>query len=408
MTKLQYKAASAIGAAALLLNVTAPIALASVSCTISGNGSDTSNNCDFASLRDVSVDQNNDANIDNNVDVSASTGKNEAEDNTGGDVGIDTGDVSTDVSVDTSANTNVADVQGTSSDNSFDLEVSGNGENSDNSVETNVIDNVAVNQNNDAHVDNNVDVAGYTGANRAKDNTNGDVQINTGDVSMDDNVSVNTQVNANAATVGGNDNGGDLSIKIKDNGSDTDNNVDLALLSDIAVEQNNDAHVDNNVDVFAGTGYNDAKDNTGGDVGIDTGDVNVDVSVDTMANFNTANVDSALSFDNVELKVADNGTESDNNIDLNAIDDLAVDQNNDFDAHDNNVDVHAKTGKNEAEDNTIGGGDPVIETGDASVNVDVNTNGNANAYGTNHDVHVNFDMQELLDLLQSLANLFNL
>lgn len=408
MTKLQRKLASAVGAAALLMNVSAPVAMASVSCTISGNGSDTSNNCDFASLSQVNVDQTNDMHVDNNVDVQSSTGKNEAKDNTGGEVEIDTGDVDTHVSVDTSGNTNVADVQGSSSQDDYNLEISGNGTDSDNSIETNVIDNVSVDQHNNAHVDNNVDVEAYTGANEAKDNTGGDVSIDTGDVTIGSGISVNTAVNANSATVGGHGSDGELSIKIKDNGSDSDNNVDLALLNETNLDQTNHADVDNNVDVMAGTGYNEAEDNTGGDTSVDTGDVNVDVTVDTMANFNTADVSDAFGFGNAELKVAGNGTESDNNIELDLIDQLDANQHNDLNVDNHDIDVYAKTGKNDVEDNTVGnGGDPMIETGDVSSDINVSTTGNANSLNGDHSVEVNFDMSEFVNLLHALLNLFN-
>ena len=69
MNKLQTKIVSAVAGAAMLLQLTPALAFASISCTISGNGSDSSSTCDFASLNKVEVNQNNDMNVNNDVDV---------------------------------------------------------------------------------------------------------------------------------------------------------------------------------------------------------------------------------------------------------------------------------------------------------------------------------------------------
>ena len=103
---IKRKVASAVAAAALLLNASSGVIYAGVSCTISGNGSDTENNCDFTSLNEVGVEQTNDMDVHNDVYVNGNTGNNEAEDNTGGDVSIETGDVEANVTVNTSGNTN--------------------------------------------------------------------------------------------------------------------------------------------------------------------------------------------------------------------------------------------------------------------------------------------------------------
>lgn len=405
--KYTRKIVSAVAGAAMLLQLTPALAFASISCTISGNGSDSSSTCDFASLNKVEVNQNNDMDVNNDIDVDASTGGNSADDNTGGEVEIATGDANVDVTAETAGNTNTANVAGTSSNQDYTLEVSGNGTNSDNEAVVNATNKVKVSQDNNADVDNDVDVDAHTGYNDADDNTGGDVSIKTGDASVNSGVAIMTSVNANSAFVGGNDNAGDLSIKIMGNGSNSDNLVDLALLNEVEVEQDNDADVDNDVDVDANTGHNDAEDNTGGEVAIETGDAEVDVTIDTMVNFNSADVESGFLGD-AELKVSGNGTNSDNEIEIDLTDDLDVDQDNDGDV-DNDVDVDAKTGHNDADDNTVGEGqDPVIETGDADTSVETSSSGNVNVFGDDMNVEFDFDMSELLSLLSALSQLLNL
>jgi len=408
MTKIRTKIASSIAAFALMLNLAAPsVALAGVSCTISGNGADTENTCDFESLRKVEVDQDNEMDVDNDVEVSANTGDNEAEDNVGGDVNIETGNVDADVTVTTTGNTNAASVNGAGSSD-YDLLIQNNAEDSDNDIELDVIDEVDIDQDNDADVDNEVDVWANTGKNEAEDNIGGSVSIVTGDVEVNDGVVINTAVNANSAVVGTGGVLGDLSIKILENGAYTDNDVDLALASEIDIEQDNDAWIDNDVEVGANTGDNEAEDNVGDEVSIETGDVDADVTVDTMANFNSADVEGGL-FGDVELKIGQNVRDSDNDIEFDLIDELDVDQDNDLDVDNEDVDLWLDTGDNEAEDNVGGeGSDPSITTGDVTSDVHVSTSGNANVFGDDLDLELDFDLSELVDLLSALSSLLGL
>jgi hypothetical protein len=407
MTKFQKKVLTSVATSALLMQLLPGIAFASVSCTITGNGSDTDNSCDFASEKVVEVSQDNNMDVQNNVDVTSKTGDNEAKGNTGGDVTIDTGDATADIQTQTEGNTNTANVQGTSTSKDYNLEVSGNGTDSDNKAEVDVIDEVSLDQSNDADVHNNVDVAAETGSNEAKDNTGGDVSVKTGDVSVNNGVWVKTSVNANSATVGSTGSEGSLSLMIKDNGSDTDNNIDLAILSDVGLDQSNDADVHNDVDVSANTGKNEAEDNTGGDSEITTGDVTVDVTLDTMANFNQADVATGFLGGDVDLKVASNGTDSDNEIGLDLIDSLDVGQDNDLDVNNKDVEVSAGTGYNELKDNTSESSrdDSSVKTGDTESNVTVSTSGNANAFGGETNLEFSFDLTELMNLLSALSAL---
>ena len=68
-----------------------------------------------------------------------------------------------------------------------------------------------------------------------------------------------------------------VDIEVSGNGSDSNNTVNFASNNTTNVTQNNTADISNDIDVDADTGKNDANDNTGGDVTIDTGDADSDV-----------------------------------------------------------------------------------------------------------------------------------
>ena len=284
------------------------------------------------------------------------------------------------------------------------LEISGNGSDSDNTVDVSTSNNTAVVQNNEAHVNNNIKVESNTGENTADDNTGGDVEIETGDA--DTEVNVSNSLNSNQASV---DccNEGDTEVKISGNGSDSDNEIDLNLDNSTVVTQENDAKIGNEVDVDSDTGDNSADDNTGGDVVIETGDADAEVNIDNMVNFNAADVDCGCVLD-LTAKIAGNGTESDNKIKADVEGGSEVFQDNAI-CLDNSGDVDADTGDNDAEDNTGSvDSDPSITTGDADTNVSVENSGNANSYGDNvdsdwpsfdFDFSFDFDLSDLLAAL---------
>jgi hypothetical protein len=409
MTNLNKKFASAIAAAALLVNTTLP-AFAGTTIVLSGNGVDTDNDAVVELNHATVVQQTNEADISNNVDVSANTGDNAASRNTGGDVEISTGNSSANVAVSNAANSNVADVDGCC-DYGADVLIEGNGDNSDNTADLKVSNTTVLTQWNEAKVKNDVDVDANTGFNRANRNTGGDVSITTGNAKVGDGLSnpgvyVSNVLNSNSARIGGGGNG-HLSLRILENGVDSDNDIVLDLDHSIVLIQGNEADVENDVDVDANTGLNKADRNTGGEVSIDTGDAKANVLVDTMANFNFADVDCGCLFD-VLAKIAGNGDNSDNDIYANLNDALVATQYNDYSCGGrhhrgggsdwlfgdlgsrkrggsdcNDVDVHVDTGSNRAKSNTgdSEGGDPSIETGNAYADVEVINTANSNILG---------------------------
>ena len=427
MTKLQKKFATAIATGALLFNTALPV-FADYTVVISGNGSDSDNEVEVEVEQSTTVVQSNNADIYNEVHADADTGGNDAEGNTGGDVKIDTGDAETTVDVKNEANSNVASVDCCQAGD-VDVLIEGNGEGSDNEVEVEVNDSwkkdtgISVFQSNVAEIDNKVYADADTGDNEAEDNTGGDVEIKTGSATVG--VTLSTSANANSARVGGGSDGeSTLSARIIGNGSDSDNEIEIELEKELAVVQSNFADIYNKVSADADTGDNDAEDNTGGSVLIDTGDAEATVDIDNMVNFNWADVDCGCLFD-VLAKIAGNGEDSDNEIELELEDELAVFQGNcddlGLDAQtnhgreecevDNKVWADADTGDNEAEDNTGDpGDDPTVETGDATVDVDLENTGNANVYGEKPEwelpewlggfsINITLDLSDLLDLL---------
>jgi len=392
LNKILKNTAVAIATGSLIFSNFLPVALADLTLEISGNGSGSTNNVDLNVDTNTEVNQSNYADIQNDVNVSAQTGNNTANKNTGGDVSVDTGDSNVSVGVTNNANSNVAaisDCGGCLGD--LTAKISGNGADSKNDVKVDSKSKTEVNQYNDAVVVNNVGVKSETGENEANKNTGGDVSVKTGDANVDD-VSVTTQVNANRASVSGGSGGSGLSLWITGNGADSDNLIDLKLDSKTEVNQSNYADIQNDVQVLADSGDNTANKNTGGDVEIDTGDADVDVSVDNMANFNMASIDGCCLMDGT-AKISGNGEGSTNDIKAKLASLLKGNQYNDLDCKGEikdacaDVKVLSETGENEADKNTGDpGGDPSIETGDAGASIAVDNSANANGLTVGGDV----------------------
>ncbi|OGM25621.1 hypothetical protein A2962_03765 [Candidatus Woesebacteria bacterium RIFCSPLOWO2_01_FULL_39_61] len=405
MTDLQKKVVTAFAAATLLVNSALP-AFAGTTLIISGNGSSSDNTADVNLNSTTTVVQSNEADIDNDVHVNADTGGNSADDNTGGEVDLETGDITTQVGISNAVNSNVASVEECDCEGDVDVLISGNGTHSDNKVELDKKSTTELFQNNEADVDNDVHVYADTGDNSADDNTGGSVTLKTGDIDVKS-IEITNALNSNSARVGGGGGGaGDLSAWIIGNGSNSDNDIDLDLDRSVTLVQSNEADVENKVKVYADTGDNSADDNTGGEIDVETGDIDVKVALDTWANFNWAEVDCPCLFDDILAKIAENGTDSDNDIKAELGSDLAVFQGNCAEdnveagslggkhrrGHDcgieNDVKIDGDTGDNDTDDNTGGldGADPSLSTGDIDADVQVDNAGNVNVYGDGFDL----------------------
>ena len=328
---------------------------------------------------------------------------------------IRTGNATSETTVENTLNSNSATVD-CCDQGDVTVDISGNGTRSDNEVELESgdrrsEDKTEIFQNNKADVKNNVDTNSTTGGNDTNRNTGGDVTIRTGDAMATNDVS--TTANVNQARIGGgNGEAGELSVRIVNNGSYSENEAELDLSRETTIVQDNDAKVRNHVDATAKTGWNDANDNTSGEVLILTGDAEATAVVDNMVNFNAADVDCGCLLD-VEAKIAGNGTDSENEIEAELGDEVEVFQggkegngNNAY-LH-NDVDADAKTGANDSTANTGSeeGSDPFIWTGDAESTTEVSNVGNSNVYGGDWEMEfpeVDFNFNVSLTLSQLAA-----
>jgi spore coat protein C len=227
-----------------------------------------------------------------------------------------------------------------------DIRIAGNGSHSDNDVRVNLDRNITVSQNNDTNISNSVSVNNNTGHNSVNGNTGGDVNVRTGDATA--NVNISNQAGSNVANISGCCDGGGASIKIEGNGSKSDNSVDFSRSSNLTLIQNNDTDIDNDVNVHNNTGHNSVDGNTWGDVTLETGEAEANVSISNVAGKNVANIDGCCDGGNTHINIVGNGSHSDNSVHVNYDNDKNVHQNNDTD-FDNDVNVHNNTGYNDAE-----------------------------------------------------------
>lgn len=431
MTKFYRRITTGIATTAMIVANFAPV-FAATELSVIGNGSDSTSNISLNQGSTTFVTQTNVTSINNDVDIDADTGSNTADDNTGGDVLIDTGNSTAKVTIENMANSNVAEVEPCNCEGDTDVLIEGNASGTDNDVRLRDETDVVLTQTNVARVDNDVDVDLETGDNRAGDNTGGDVEIYTGDAKAE--ISAKTMVNMNSASIVPSGDGGSLSVIIRENGSDSDNDVVLGLGSTTWLDQFNATSVENDFDVDAETGDNKADDNTGGSSLIDTGDATIKAIVENMGGFNTANVEDCC-FDDVLAKIAGNATDSENEIKATLGADLVVWQDNlcgyglpyreagdktgfpypsPKPCFDNDLDLDADTGDNRNEDNTNGSdADPAVYTGNTLVEVGIDNQGGVNSYGVGttdsewdwdwpsmgFEFSFSFDLQDLLEAL---------
>jgi hypothetical protein len=383
MTDYKKRLGTAVATVALLAQSYSGLAFAGTTINITGNAANTDNDAQVNVSQNTSVNQSNTANFTNNISGDAKTGGNSANQNNGGEVNIQTGNASVNATVVNSANQNWAEVDCCDQGNTT-VKIGGNAANSNNTANLDLDNNVDVDQDNDADFDNNIRyLDARTGGNDAGQNNGGDVNIQTGNASVT--VNVSNWANANSARVGREDDGGsDVSLWIVGNAANSDNDITVDLNSTVDVNQNNDAYFDNNISGDAVTGGNDANQNNGGEVMVDTGDAMVDVTVDNMANFNWADVNCGCTFGEGGLSVLvdGNGFGSDNNINGDFDSNQDLDQDNDADFDNNAKDLNAKTGHNDAnQNNGDADSDPAIETGDSEVNAEVSNSANLNGIG---------------------------
>lgn len=286
---LKNKTAAAISSLVLLANTVTPV-WASVEGSASNNttGADSSNVSQVVVQQQTTLVQNNNADINNNINMKMNTGKNTANKNTG--IGaVATGDVSFGTAIKNEANVNVANLDACGG---CDLEIhtandkTGYDSWNKSNVEVSKVNSIF--QYNNADVNNDVHADINTGKNTADKNTTGGY-VMTGDAEAT--AIVENNLNHNLARMnGGNGAGAFLSSFNSTTGADSDNESTIAVRFANLVTQSNYSDVDNNVDLDVNTGRNHADKNTG--IGeVITGDVEVGVALDTIANDNFLDFD---------------------------------------------------------------------------------------------------------------------
>lgn len=411
-----------------------------VSVINSGNGTDSTNTGSVNIVDNDTTNQTNSGVVTSTLVQDSTTGNNSASRNTGGDNSITTGDANTTGTLITSINTNTAGVMVSEfniaddhvGDYVLDFEANcisgcggntsvlndGNGADSVNVVDLNLISNDATFQGNDAVIDNNMILDANSGNNTASRNTGGNSDITTGDAN----------VAANALTFANNNIAGnviygvvnifgdligniilpegaagvtccaqDLSVANTGNGDNSTNVINYdATLADNYI-QFNQLTLDNMLYLDANTGDNQTSRNTNGSNSVTTGDARVDAQVLNVANNNLVGGDWWLVIVNEagnwvgkifgategswfggseglamdaspegELSVANNGngSGSTNVVNVNNQQTNTTTQINDAQIN-NNIRLTANTGENDASRNT--GGSSNITTGDANI-----------------------------------------
>lgn len=303
-----------------------------------GNGSDSLNTIGYESDNNSATFQTNDADIVNTLTLAADSGNNDASRNTGGDVSIRTGDASVTANILNFANNNIAgnvvvglvNIYGnflgdivlpagyfTQAETESYFLNEGNGSGSSNSLAFSQVDDSSIFQFNDALIQNDVNIDVNTGGNTANRNTGGDVLVDTGDASATANV-LNV---ANTNLVGGDwwlvlvneagkwigkilgspeganfagsagtqfeagDSGEITAVNTK-NGAGSDNSIDYSETTTETIVQDNDATIQNTLNLSANTGDNTASDNTGGNTRVRTGDADVVANIINFVNNN--------------------------------------------------------------------------------------------------------------------------
>ncbi len=165
------------------------------------------------------------------------------------------------------------------------------------------------------------------------------------------------------------------SITISGNGEQSNNTTNVATTNNTTVQQSNSANVTNTVNAKAESGDNTASGNTGGNVGVQSGAATVNSSVTNTLNSNVAQVNCNCGTGDTTVKVAGNGENSDNDLNLAQTNTNSLVQQNDANVT-NDVHAKANSGDNTAYSNT--GGDTTIIAGPATVTSDVTTTANAN------------------------------
>ena len=241
----------------------------------------------------------------------------------------------------------------TPSAKALEIVVSGNGSDSQSTVDSSVSQTTSVEQTNQASVENSVSLDSNTGGNEASGNTGEEVSIATGNI--DTNLAVENALNNSSVETPCCET--DTEVVIAGNGSGSTNTVDILNENSNEISVSQTGNIVNDIQGVANTGGNKANDNNA-NVSIDTGNIVVRGGV-VNGPVNTVSVSSGAG-SGVSLNISGNADSSQNIVLGSFINKSSV--RTFFSANIiNNIDWNLNTGRNEASGNN---GDVSIRTGD--------------------------------------------
>ena len=234
------------------------------------------------------------------------------------------------------------------------IEISGNGSGTSNSVTVQNDQTTTVTQTNDASVNNQVDQSATTGNNTANANTGDTTQITTGDSTT--NTSVSNSVNNSQIVVDPccDDKN---TIEVKANGESSQNTVNAQVASTTTISVNQTAVINNTLSQIANTGDNNATNNNG-NVHIGTGDIFALSNLTNSANL--TDIKTSIGNGDLFLLLSKNGADSVNTINVYSVNTVDIFKN-DFAVINNTLYADLNTGRNTADGNL---GSATIVTGD--------------------------------------------
>jgi len=281
--KLVHYILSGVGTFALVAGMVSPVALASLTVNINGNGADSGNDAAIQLNQQTTIVQQNDVDITNDLHSQANTGNNTVSENVG-DAHITTGDITDNVAVKNTVGANVATgtLCGGCANGDLTIGIEKNGAASDSAVSVSSTTGNAVYQTNNGKVTNDVKTDLNTGYNSSKKNV-GDSYITTGDIKANTALDTTYGYNKYAGIKG--TSGLDGTITVKGNGAYADVDVSIALDHLNEFLQSNDFWIVNNIYEKHNTGDNDCKKNVG-DCHITTGDISSEADVDNQGGEN--------------------------------------------------------------------------------------------------------------------------
>ncbi len=307
---------------------------------------------------------------------------------------LGTGDADLEIDGENVANANFSELEDFLGAGEIEVGNSGTGPESDNEAEVDIDTELAIANRNYADIDNELFVSANTGCNEVEFNSGDDCDcfglscacggfgggLETGDADLA--ISLINRANENKTVVNSNWDLGSFAALNEGTGFDSDNEAEIEYDSDLAVESQNNADIDNEIAIMSNTGHNSITANSGSENALETGDALSEVAIENAVNSNVTEIDGGFGGE-IAVGNACTGAESDNEAEVDIDQDVDVSSQNNADI-DNDVVVSTNTGYNLSEFNGFGDCDTCgsegsgILTGDAEANVAIENQVNSN------------------------------